>query len=70
MDAVNTFLTFMMSMLNTVMGWFGSFFGTILPGAGASDDKKAAFVKYGLIVLGLIVVSRVLRVNIGGRGKK
>lgn len=72
MDIANSAMTWIMGIINTVLGWGSSFFGTVLPGSSATDDKKNQFVKYGLIVLGLIVAAKVFRVNIGGGkgGKK
>ena len=71
MDAVNSFLTFIQGMISTVMGWGSSLFGALLPKSDATDEKKASFAKWALIVLGLFLAAKVFRVdlNIGGGSK-
>lgn len=71
MDAVNKVLETMQGWMSTVIGWFSSLVGAIVPSADADDGKKSSFVKYTVIILGLFVAAKVLRLNlnIGGRRK-
>lgn len=72
MEIANTAISFIMGLVTQVMGWANSFFGAVLPGSAATDEKKSQFVKYGLIVVGLFFAAQIFRVNIGGKsgGKK
>jgi len=66
----NTAMAFIMNLVTTVTGWFSSFFGTVIPGGSATDDKKSQFMKYGLIIVALFFAAKIFRINIGGKGRK
>lgn len=70
MDMANKAMDWFMSVVNTVIGWGSSFFGSFLPGGEAADERKDKYVKYGLILAGLFFAAQILRLNlnIGGGG--
>jgi len=69
-DIATSVLNWFMGIINTIMGWGSSFFGTVLPGGSATTEKKDQFVKYGIIIVALFFAAQIFRVNIGGKGKK